>query len=160
MEIERKYLVTHCPFDLSDFPLQTIRQGYISKNPVIRIRQSNSEYILTVKGKGLIEREEYELHLDEEQFLSLIPKVEGNFIEKTRYKIPYGDFIIELDIFHGYLEGLCFAEVEFENHEAMINFTPPEWFDLDVSENPSYQNSHLSKLSPEEALLITKGNTD
>ena len=160
MEIERKYLIAHCPFNLSDFPRQTLRQGYISKNPVIRIRQADSDYILTIKGKGLIEREEHELCLDEEQFLSLIPKVEGNFIEKTRYKIPYGAFTIELDIFHGLLEGLCFAEVEFESQEAMLSFTPPNWFGCDVSENPSYQNSYLSKLSPEEALLIAKGNTD
>lgn len=160
MEIERKYLIKHCPLDLHRFPKQKISQGYISKDPVIRIRRSDAYYVLTIKGRGLIEREEYELSLDEEQFSSLISKVEGNFIEKTRYRIPYLCYTIELDVFHGHLEGLIFAEIEFKTTEEMISFVAPDWFDIDVSENAAYQNSNLSSLSPEQCLRISKGNTD
>ena len=35
-------------------------------------------------------------------------------IEKTRYKIPFGGFIWEVDEFKGENEGLIFAEIELE----------------------------------------------
>lgn len=147
MEIERKYLIEHIPFDLDDYPKQQIAQGYLSTNPVVRIRRSNDEYILTYKGQGLMVREEYNLPLTQEAFEHMIPKCDGRFIDKTRYLIPYMEkYTIELDIFHNDLSPLKLAEVEFDSKEEADAFIPPEWFGEDVTFSSKYHNSNLSKL--------------
>ena len=56
MEIERKFLVKELPANLDSYATQRISQGYLSTNPVVRIRRSNDEYYLTYKGKGLMVR--------------------------------------------------------------------------------------------------------
>ena len=48
MEIERKFLVSAIPDKLESYNIKEIEQAYISTNPTIRIRKSNSDYILTV----------------------------------------------------------------------------------------------------------------
>ena len=58
MEIERKYLIRQLPNHLNDYPHDEISQAYISTDPVIRIRKKNEDYILTIKSKGLLAREE------------------------------------------------------------------------------------------------------
>ena len=59
MEIERKYLVKQLPEKLSTYPHRLIEQGYLSTEPVIRIRKDGDKYELTYKSKGLMIREEY-----------------------------------------------------------------------------------------------------
>lgn len=150
MEIERKYLIDTLPFSLADYKSNKIKQAYISTSPVIRIRQLNDTYILTVKGKGTMIREEFELPISEDQFQELSRKTEGYIIEKTRYYIPYDDHVIELDLFDGHHKGLILAEVEFKNPDAANHFNPPIWFGTDVTELPTYHNSHLSQYTLEE----------
>ena len=38
---------------------------------------------------------------------------EGRRLRKTRYDVPYGDHVIEVDIYAGSNKGLIVAEVEF-----------------------------------------------
>ena len=91
MEIERKYLVKTLPDHLEQYPCKQIEQGYLSTNPVVRIRRSNDRYILTYKGKGLMVREEYNLPLNEESFTHLKEKIDGLLIQKRRYLIPFAE---------------------------------------------------------------------
>lgn len=63
MEIERKYLLDQLPENLTSYPCKKIEQGYLSTEPVVRIRRSDDEYYLTYKSKGLMVREEYNLPL-------------------------------------------------------------------------------------------------
>ena len=56
MEIERKFLIKALPDDLDSYPCVHIEQGYLSTNPVVRIRKQNNDYILTYKGKGMLAR--------------------------------------------------------------------------------------------------------
>ncbi len=88
MEIERKYLVSHIPDNLSEYHCRQIEQGYLSTNPVVRVRRDNDEYYLTYKGKGMMVREEYNLPLNREAYEHLIQKADGNVITKKRYEIP------------------------------------------------------------------------
>lgn len=155
MEIEKKYTIKYLPEGYDSFSSKKIEQGYLCESPVVRIRKSNDNYILTYKSKlGVKEddeknadvrvNQEVEVPLTEEGYLHLKEKVDGNIIEKTRYLIPLeGKKTAELDIFHGALEGLCFVEVEFDSLEEVKNFTPPEWFDKDVSLDPRYVNKNL-----------------
>lgn len=145
MEIERKYLIDRIPDGLKETGRLTIEQGYLSTDPVVRIRRQNDEYFLTYKSKGLMVREEYNLPLTKEAYEHLSAKTDGNLITKTRCLFPLDDaHTIELDIFHGRLEGLKLAEVEFATEEEAKNFQPPEWFGKDVTFSGEYHNSRLS----------------
>jgi len=143
MEIERKFLIKKLPEDLSGFPCSEIRQGYISRDPVIRIRKQDSAYFLTVKGRGLIAREELNLALDADAYERLSAKCEGPVIVKTRYRIPLGRHTVELDIFLTGRPGLQMAEVEFDDPEEARAFCPPDWFGSEVTDDPSYQNANM-----------------
>jgi CYTH domain-containing protein len=145
MEIERKFTVRALPEDLENYPCKHIEQGYLCTRPVVRVRRCGEEYWLTCKGEGLLEREEYELPLTEEAYRHLLSKADGLVIQKDRHYIPWEGRTIELDVFHGPLAPLVVAEVEFPTREEALAFQPPVWFDRDVTENPAYSNSGLSK---------------
>ena len=147
MEIERKYLIRALPDDYASFPHKEIEQGYLSTDPVVRIRKADDDYILTYKGSGLMVREEYNLPLNQDAYLHLRKKADGILIHKIRYKIPYQQkYTIELDIFLDSLAPLMLAE--FDSEDEANNFTPPEWFSEDVTFSTKYHNSTLSKGTP------------
>ena len=160
MEIERKFLVKQLPADLSSFQCLCIEQAYLCTNPVIRIRRQDNDYYLTYKGKGLLAREEYNLPLTKEAYFHLKEKADGIIISKKRYLIPIpdptfadgyeiceasADLKIELDIFHSPLAPLIIAEVEFPDEKMANAFLPPDWLGEDVTNDPEYHNSNLSK---------------
>lgn len=146
MEIERKFLVTNIPENLSQYPHRIIEQGYLSTSPVVRVRKDNDAYYLTYKGNGKMVREEYNLPLTKESYEHLLKKADGNIIAKHRYEIPDGiGKIIELDLFEGVFQGTILAEVEFESVDEANAYTPPAWLMEDVTFNPEYQNSNMSK---------------
>lgn len=146
MEIERKFLVSDIPSDLTKYKCHSIKQGYLSTKPVVRVRKDNDSYWLTYKSGGMMAREEYNLPLTKEAFEHLLQKVDGNIITKHRYEIPDGTGkIIELDIFDGLFEGTVFAEVEFDSIEEANSYIPPSWLTKDVTHDKAYHNSHMSK---------------
>lgn len=144
MEIERKFLVDTLP-SLEAYHSEKIIQAYISTDPVIRIRQMGTDYFLTVKSHGHIMREEFEMPITKEQFHSLWEKIEVSPIEKIRYFIPLEeDFMAELDLYQGHLEGLSTVEVEFSSLAAADDFVPPDWFGNDISLDNRYKNNNLA----------------
>lgn len=146
MEIERKYLVSELPEKLSSYPHRLIEQGYLSTNPVVRVRKDNDSYYLTYKGSGMMAREEYNLPLNKEAYEHLLKKADGNIITKTRYEIPDGTGkTIELDIFEGVFKGTILAEVEFNSIDEANSYTPPVWFTKDVTMDKEYHNSNMSR---------------
>ncbi len=148
MEIERKFLPDRISFDIEKFPHRNIKQGYLSTEPVVRVRMDDKSYILTYKSKGLMERVEYDLPLTESSFYKLLAKCDGRIIEKTRYILPiegYDSLQAELDIFHGELEGLVLLEVEFATRKDAMDFIPPMWFGKEVTNDEKYHNSYLSQ---------------
>jgi adenylate cyclase len=163
MEIERKFQIIRRPDDLEQYHKKEIEQGYLCTNPVVRIRKSNEEYYLTYKSRlNMIENpkdialtcEEVELPLSEEAYLHLREKVDNHLITKTRYLIPIkGDYIAELDEFHGRLEGLVFVEVEFPDEEQAAAFHPPDWFGQDVSFDKRYKNNYLAAIDSLDEFL-------
>ena len=151
MEIERKYLVKEVPEFVRRYPNERIEQGYLCREPVVRVRAHGDKYTLTYKGDGLIARVEYNLPLTAEAYAHLIEKADGKVIRKTRYKIPYQSYVIELDFFDDIFidssEPLIMAEVEFDSLEEADGFSPPEWFGEDVSLDPRYHNSNMGNSS-------------
>lgn len=148
MEIERKYLIRQLPDNYNAYPFLQIEQGYLSTDPVVRIRRQDDGYYLTYKSNGLMVREEYNLPLTEHAYFHLREKIDGRLISKKRYLLPLTDTLtIELDIFdEGSLAPLMLAEVEFPSEEAANAFVPPEWFGEDVTFSGKYHNSTLAQL--------------
>ena len=148
-EIERKFLIKELPENLNQYKCHSMVQGYLNTSPVVRVRKEDDTYYLTYKGGGLLSRTEYNLPLNEEAFNHLVKKADGHVISKKRYEIPYSyeatSYTIELDIFEPPFAPLIMAEVEFDSEEAANTFPIPEWFGVEVTYDPKYHNSNLSK---------------
>lgn len=167
MEIERKFTIKKLPEHLEQYEKKEIEQAYLCTEPVVRIRKSDEEYYLTYKSKkGILHAEnatarsseEVELPLTKESYEHLREKADGELITKTRYLIPIAeDRKIELDIFHGALKGLFFAEIEFESEEEAAAYQMPDWFLADVTFDKRYSNSFMSRFQSYEALMAQTG---
>lgn len=154
MEIERKFRIyrNQIPFDLNTFPRKEIKQGYILHSPALRIRKENDEFILTYKDKGGLSREEINVTLPAPAGEKLFTKCDGHIIDKTRYLIPAEvkdpvsgrALVIELDVFHGEFDSLCYAEVEFDSEDSANSYVPPAWFGKDLTGIRGFSNSDLS----------------
>ena len=147
LEIERKFLVRKIPDGLTSYPASDIAQGYLvslEDGLQVRLRKSGERYLLTYKrGTGNV-REEREVELTAEQFDALWPATEGKRLAKTRYEIPFGGRVVEIDVYHEKHEGLVVAEVEFDAEEAAKDFQPPDWLGADVTGDPRYSNQLLA----------------
>ena len=148
MEIERKFLIKKLPDNLESYLHKEYEQGYLSVSPVVRVRKEEDKYFLTYKGSGTFAREEANLPLDKASYEHLRQKCDHNLIHKTRYFIPIENtkLTIELDIFHDDLSPLIVAEVEFDSIEEANAFAPPGWFKMDVTDDPTFQNSNLCRI--------------
>ncbi len=147
VERERKFLVDAVPDDLDRSSTVELRQGYLAtgERRSVRVRDAASEgCTLTVKAGSGAERTELEWPIQRHEFEAAWPHTEGQRIEKSRTRIPYGDHVIELDVFGGDVEGLVMAEVEFDSAEAMAAFEPPPWFGRDVTDDGRYTNASLA----------------
>ncbi len=146
LEIERKYKITELPEDYEKYPSKEIIQGYVAieGDTEKRLRKKGEKYFYTIKkGKGKT-RFEAEAEISEDLFNELWSTTEGKRVEKTRYKIPYGKHFIELDEYHGKLQGLYTAEIEFKNEDDSNNFVAPDWFGGEVTEDKGYKNQNLA----------------
>lgn len=154
MEIERKFAVKNIPDFLEKCPKSEIEQGYLCIKPTVRIRKEDKKYTLNYKWKqkGIdekiaIQNIEYTMLLTKENYEILRNKIENNMIIKDRYKINIENkLVVELDVFHGKLEGLIIAEVEFKDLIQAENFIKPIWLGKDITFDKRYDNTVLSKV--------------
>ena len=91
VEIEKKFLVSVLPEDLSVYSFHMIEQAYLNVHPAIRVRREDDIYYMTYKGahsqnEGEIGQVEYNMPLDKESYERLSSKAEGNVIKKKRYQ--------------------------------------------------------------------------
>lgn len=145
-EIERKFLIKEKPADLQKYPRKNIIQGYvvIGDDCEVRLRKKAEEFSQAVKiGSGL-QREEVKIDLTPVQFNQLWPLTENRRIEKVRYEIHYKGALIELDVYEGALSKLVTAEVEFKTVAESTAFTPPDWFDEEITEDERFKNKNLA----------------
>jgi adenylate cyclase len=146
-EIERKFLVK------GEYKSQAVRsfrivQGYLSSatGRTVRIRIKGDKGFITIKGQsnesGLSRYEwEKEIPLNEAEELLLL--CEPGVIDKTRYEIPVGKHIFEVDEFYGENNGLTLAEIELKTEDE--NYTKPVWLGEEVTGDRRYYNSCLTK---------------
>ncbi len=142
-EIERKFLVKGT--DWKSLGQGTLyRQGYLNsaKERVVRVRTMGDAAALTIKGVTVgATRLEFEYDIPFADAAELLALCEQPLIEKTRYKIPLGGLVWEIDEFHGVNEGLTVAECELESEDQAIE--TPAWIGAEVTGDPRYYNSNL-----------------
>lgn len=150
-EIERKFLVIPDKLPQKLPPGDEFVQVYLGFSPTVRVRIVNDrKAFMTVKGKGLVSREEIEFEIPIEDARDLLGLALGNPVRKTRYEIPRGDVVWELDVYHGELDGLLTLEVELESEDQEVEL--PEFVGREVTEDPRYKNSALAQFGkPEES---------
>lgn len=147
-EVERKFLVTSPPDPLSQHPSVHLRQGYIvlDAGETLRIRdKEGGGSKLTVKrGRGL-SRLEAEIPLEPKQAAALWPLAGDRVLSKTRYEIPDGDGVLELDLYEGALEGLATVEREFESETEAQAWRGPAWVGPELTDDARYTNARLAR---------------
>lgn len=145
VEIEHKYLVKGDSYKGASTESHHIMQGYLSRTPerTVRIRVRDNEGYLTVKGINHGDkRAEYEYPIPYADAIEMLQLCEGQIIDKTRYIVPFGGFIWEVDEFHGAHEGLVIAEIEIPSSDT--HYDRPDFISDNVTGDPQYYNSALS----------------
>lgn len=145
-EIERKFLVKDESWRKGAVG-KLYRQGYISRDEqrAVRVRIVEKQAFLTLKGRhnDLTRLEfEYEIPLaDARELLDTL--CQPPLIEKIRYRVDYAGNTWEIDVFSGENAGLIVAEIELSREDQP--FELPPWAGREVSDDPRYLNTSLSK---------------
>jgi|SRR5690554_220191 len=148
IEIERKFRVKNTTFLNRIKASFKITQGYLNsdKYRTVRVRTKASSGFITVKGISSADgtsRFEWEKQISLEEALLLLPLCEDFIIEKTRYIIPFGEVIFEVDVFEGNNKGLVIAEVELTHKNQ--TFEKPDWLGEELTGDERFYNAYLSK---------------
>ncbi|MGN1246650.1 MAG: CYTH domain-containing protein [Muribaculaceae bacterium] len=144
-EIEHKYLVSGDGYKAMAVESRCIKQGYISRqvNGTVRVRTIGDSARLTIKGRTVGDaRSEYEYAIpvsDAEEMLATL--CAQPIISKTRYIVPFGGNVWEVDEFHGALEGLTVAEIEIPASD--YSYELPEFVGRNVTADARYYNANL-----------------
>jgi adenylate cyclase len=144
LEIEKKFLITNDNWKTLGTGKEYC-QGYLSsgKETSLRIRTIGERGIITVKGPNEGgKRLEFEYDIPYVDAREMLDKLcHKPLIDKIRYKIPFGGFTWEVDVFKGENEGLIFAEIELESVDQPFDI--PEWIGEEVTGDPKYYNANL-----------------
>jgi adenylate cyclase len=145
-EIERKFLIDQQKWDsLSKPEGKLFRQGYLltDQDKTIRVRATETKGFLTIKGQTIgATRMEYEYEIPLAEATELLDNFSLSELSKTRYEIPFGGKLWEVDVFFGDNEGLIVAEIELESEDE--TFDLPDWISNEVTEEEKYYNSNLT----------------
>ena len=136
MEIERKWMVKGWP--QADYPLvseQSMRQGYVSVGPTVRIREEalkdgETEYILCFKSRGGLARKEIEMAVPKDKFLELEDLIDRPLIPKVRrtFLLPDGHKLEVNHVDEGLPTEFWYAEIEYGSIEEAKNWTPSDTY--------------------------------
>jgi len=149
-EIERKYLLSALPPEVTAHPHERIAQGYVPGHKlherVRRIETDNAiRLVRTVKlGHGVV-RIEVEEETTPSIFESLWALTDGKRVRKIRYRVPAGELVWEIDAFED--RELFLAEIELPSEDTVV--TIPEWLApyvvREVTHDREYLNLSLAK---------------
>lgn len=146
VEIERKFLLKNDSWRDSVVRSHVLKQGYLASSPLptVRVRTSDDKAFLTIKGRTEgISRVEFEYEIPSEEALEMLKLSAQQPIEKTRYIVEANGHTWEIDVFEGSNAGLVLAEVELDSEDEKVEL--PDWIDFEVTHDPRYYNSALSK---------------
>ena len=148
LEIERKFLVIDDSYKSAATSSTHIKQGYIcsDRGRTVRVRVRGRQAFLTIKGPSLDEglsRYEFEKEITLDEAEQLFRLCEPGVIDKTRFLVPVGNHIFEVDEFYGDNLGLVVAEVELSAVDEA--FEKPAFVGNEVTGDRRYYNSTLTR---------------
>lgn len=144
VEIERKFLVVGDPVAGVPGGVAMV-QGYVARQggTTVRVRLAGDRAWLTVKGPSSgARRVEVEVALPVSEARDLVPLC-GGLVEKTRWRLPFGDHVWDVDVFAGVNAGLVVAEVELAHEDEA--FARPPWLGAEVTHDLRYANASLAE---------------
>ncbi len=161
-EIERKFLVSSMP-DLNGKVPVSYERYFLANTDGSeeRVQKKGEAYewekkvavsvLASKKEKRIISKEEFEAYKT---------KAVGG-IERESYLLSPSPEIT-LKVYHGSLEGLVRAEVEFENETDALNYQPADWMGEEITNSPLGRDSKLIQLTKQEfqRMLGNKNTTD
>ena len=148
MEIERKWMVSGWPEGLPQVREQSMRQGYLTVRPTVRIRKetdtgSEPVYVLCFKKGSGIARLETEIEVTAEQFAELEQMIGLPLIPKIRrtYLLPDGYRLEVNHVDEGQPTEFWYAEIEFGSVDAALSWQPADpglaaYLSDDVTDEP------------------------
>ena len=147
IEIERKFLVKG-DFSKQVSKSERIMQGYICSQTgrTVRIRIRGEEGFLSINGasdENGLSRYEFEQKIPPADAEELLKLCEPGIIDKVRNLVPVGKHTWEVYVFHGYNEGLIYADIDLDSEDEP--FERPDWVGHEVSGDRRYYNSMLTK---------------
>ena len=158
-EIERKFLIGYPDLNILErYPKSDIAQTYLKTNDGMtsRVRKRTSEgvtkYIFTEKKRvtdvTCIENER-ELSAEEYEELLKLADPERRTVYKTRYCVPYGGRVVEVDVYP-FWSDRAIAEVELESEDEAVSL--PEFIKVirDVTAEKQYKNAAIAKKIPDD----------
>lgn len=147
LEIERKFLVVNESYKELATSSTHIKQGYIcsDRGRTVRVRIRGHQAFLTIKGPSFdngLSRYEFEKEITLDEAEHLFRLCGSGVIDKTRYLVPVGNHVFEVDEFYGDNEGLVVAEVELSSVDEV--FERPTFIGIEVTGDRRYYNSMLT----------------
>lgn len=147
LEIERKFRVTDDSYRRLATSASRIAQGYICSGHgrTVRVRLRDDKGYLTIKGPGAaggMSRYEWEREIPLDEARELMKLCEPGAIDKTRYLVPWGRHVFEVDEFYGANQGLVMAEVELGAEDEP--YERPPFLGEEVTGDVRYYNSYLT----------------
>lgn len=142
MEIERKWEIGGFPDGLPQTDAAEMRQGYLVTDPVVRIRAEQraggGSYILCIKGRGTLAREEIETPISEAVFERVAALIGAPLVRKRyrAYRLPDGHTLEVSLVDEGEETAFYYAEVEFATLEEARAFVPPAFLGRELTEAP------------------------
>lgn len=140
IELELSYLAAVIPEGLEGCEKAEIEDIYFpasEPHAKARIRKKGDKHEFTKKVQidenDAGQQEEFNTTLTAGEYDALA-KGDGRKVSKTRYFLPYGKHIAEVDIFHGSLAGLVIIEFEFNSLEEREAFEMPAFCLVDVTQ--------------------------
>lgn len=158
-EIERKFLVRDDSFRALALTHYDIIQGYINRNPTVRIRlltaaDGTQQAFMTIKSRlESFTRFEWEKPISVDDFQALLPLCGNRVIDKTRYILPAEapaqttsptaavKLKWEIDEFRMPNAGLVMAEIELPSEDAP--FVRPDFLGEEVTYDARYYNANM-----------------
>jgi len=140
-EIERKFLIDPSKLPAPSSPV-FMQQGYLSKDPWVRIRVTDTYAELTIKGPGNLSRAEFNYIIPKYEAEEMKPMLKGT-LSKNRHSVVVGGKAWDVDEFLSppSLAGFWLAEIELIREGE--DFEMPVWALKEVTEDHRYSNAWL-----------------
>ena len=170
LEIERKFLIDVIPNDFTYFKAVKITQYYVPKSNIfIRFRKSEileffdtnidlnniiekdfsvytTKYEQIIKSDGSKIRSEFTTAIDENLFEFInTNSVDGKYYKIEKYRFYFYDenhIECTLDLYVD--KNIKKIEVEFDSEFDCDNYTIPNWFGLEVTEDKKYSDYNIA----------------